>query len=293
MRQNCVGTILLLFTLTAPTYAQEAPQTNTSVDRVPADSLRHPTPPPKPGPGTGPGAPRPSTVDLCTGPDTVPALASSLYLQGEALERAGDLAGAARAYHDALCIAPNFVKANMGLGWIRATAVDPVLRRADEAGRLTNTAFECMMRQLNQRAVRDSFPSGYTRFEAIQVGATLAAAFAARGFYNPVVTPEIATEAGGDSRVAFALASTFGRDPFDPLGTDRGISAVAAIWWAFEASAQLLAERIATYGENSPEAAEAAELRHDVDILVNRFLNGTDATGLSRPGWFDAVPVPH
>ncbi len=285
MKRTDFCVLLTLLSTTGAIQAKDPANQSAVIDANP--SLRE-APSKKPGPsaGAGPGASTGSPVDLCgVGSATPPDSASALYEQGEAQERAGDLAGAARAYHEALCVAPNFVKANMGLGWIRATATDPELRNAAEAVRLAERGFECMMRQLNQRTFRDAFPPSYSRFEAIQVGAVLGAAFAAKRFFTPVVTAEIASESGGDARVAFSLASTYGQSD----AGDRGIGADAAIYWAFEASDQLLKERIATYGEGSQEANEAAELRRDVDALVTRFLSQIDATGVTRPGWFDST----
>lgn len=235
-----------------------------------------------------PTEPVPKAPDLCPGTYLPTSDAVALYDKGEALEKAGDLKGAAAAYDQSLALAPNFVKPNMALSWIRGTSSDPTLRNGKESVRLAERAFECMIRHLNERPVRDAFPSGYSRFEAIQVGVTLGAAYASIGYFDPVPSAAARSEAGGNEAMAYSIASTHG----DGGPEFRGLGAIPPTIWSQEATNYLYQETCEVEGAQSPEAAQIAELKSDITELLASYRSKSDATGKSRPGWFEPNEVP-
>ncbi len=235
-----------------------------------------------------PQEPVAKAADICPGTYIPTDEAVMLYERGEALEKAADLVGAAAAYESALTLAPNFVKPNMALSWIRGTASDTGIRNGKESVRLAERAFECMIRHLNERPVRDAFPAGYSRFEAIQVGVTLGAAYASIGYFDPVPNAATLREASGDQATAYSIASTHG----DGGPEFRGLGAIPSTVWAQEASNYLYEETCEVEGAEALEAQQVAELQSDIAELLANYRNKADATGRSRPGWFEAGESP-
>lgn len=118
-----------------------------------------------------------------------------LVLEAQTLNAQGRVTDAIQVYEKVLQANPRAVPALRDLAWIRATSRDASLRRPEDAVRLAESAFESMIVSFNSRPSHDAFPPDYDQVTIVQVGAALAASYAATGRFESPMDPFFAEEA--------------------------------------------------------------------------------------------------
>jgi tetratricopeptide (TPR) repeat protein len=194
--------------------------------------------------------------------------ADAEYRRAVNLRNAGNLKKAIDQYYKVLRIKPDHVPALNDLAWIRATSADPKIRAPREAIDLSAKAFSLLVFNRPAHAPVGLDMDLETKLLVVRVGNTVAAAHAAAGIFEPIVSESLVTKfASGEYTPAKATDAQAREAEADSEYTICGDTAA-------ELSAQAIEDIHRTSPSEETENLLAATLRYKEKIEKREDLIG-------------------